>query len=53
LLPILPFIALSLPIFKLRCGEWLRAGLAAVSIIAAAAGAVVLPPLVVYQMILR
>ncbi len=51
-LPILPFLALSLPVFKTQ-SEWLRAGLAAVPAAAALAGAVVLPPWIVYAMILR
>ncbi len=52
-LPILPLLALSLPVFKARGGEWLRAGLAAVPVAAALAGAVVLPPWIVYAMVLR
>ena len=52
-LPILPFFALSLPVFGMRGGEWLRAGLAAVPAAAALAGAVVLPPWIVYAMVLR
>lgn len=52
-LPILPFLALSLPVFKARGGGWLRAGLAAVPVTAALAGAAVLPPWIVYAMILR
>lgn len=53
LLPVLPFVALSLPVFMLRGGERLRAGLAAVPVVAALAGAAVLPPLIVSTMILR
>jgi hypothetical protein len=52
-LPILPFLALSLPTFKIRSGRWLRAGLAAIPAVAALTGAVVLPPWIVYAMILR
>jgi len=53
LLPILPFLALSLPAFKLRGGRWLRAALTAVPVMAALASAAVLPPLIVHAMILR
>jgi len=53
LLPILPFLALSLPAFRLQGGGWLRAGLAAVPAMAALAGVAVLPPLIVYAMVLR
>ncbi len=53
LLPILPFLALSLPVFGLRGGERWRAGLAAVPAVAALAGVAVLPPVIVYAMVLR
>ncbi len=52
-LPILPFLALSLPVFRVPGGGWLRAGLAAAPAAAALAGAVVLPPWIVHAMILR
>jgi hypothetical protein len=53
LLPILPLLTLSLPVFRVRGGGWLRAGLATVPVAAALAGAAVLPPLVVQAMVLR
>ena len=53
LLPILPLLALSLPVLWVPGGRWLRAGLAAVSVAAALAGAVVLPPWIVHAMVLR
>lgn len=53
MLPVLPFLALSLPVFGLRGGERWRAGLAAVPAVAALAGIAVLPPVIVYAMILR
>ena len=53
LLPILPFLALSLPVLRVRGGGWLRAGLVVVPVAAALAGAAVLPALVVQAMVLR
>jgi len=53
LLPILPFLALSLPVFRVRGGGCLRAGLVVVPVAAALAGAAVLPPLIVQAMVLR
>ncbi len=53
LLPVLPLLALSLPVFRVRGGGWLRAGLATVPAAAALAGVAVLPPLVVQAMVLR
>jgi len=53
LLPILPFLALSLPVFRVRGGGWLRAGLVVVPVAAALAGAAVLPPWIIQAMVLR
>lgn len=53
LLPILPFLALSLPVLQVWRSGWLRAGLVALPAIAALVSAIILPPLIVTAMILR
>lgn len=53
LLPILPFLAVRLPALQLPGSKWLRAGLVVAPVLAALAGAAVLPPLIVSAMILR
>lgn len=53
LLPILPLLALGLPAVTLRAGGPLRAALLTLPAAAVIAGAIVLPPAVVYATILR
>ena len=53
LLPLLPFVALSLPLIPVPGGSRLRAALAVPAIVAVGVGLAVLPPLIVHATILR